>query len=140
MSKKRPGRSLPTGPDWLQNPTEGSTPETVKAHEKMSARLVESDGWSHRRSGSGANPLAKGDAVSVKHLGEAKQTAGKEIRLRWKTLAKIEQEAHELGKKPFLHIQFLRPDRFTMDASADWVLLPAQDFRELVEAANEEDE
>jgi len=137
MSKKRPSRGLPSGPDWLLNPVDGSTPETVKAQEKQAAKLVESDGWSHRRRGSGSNPLAKGDAVSKLSLGEAKQTVdGKEYRLKWKELAKIEDEARELGKMPFLHIRFLREDRFTKNANADWVVLTAQDFSNLVEAAN----
>jgi len=136
----KPDRGHIVGQRWLRDEQpSGSTSKTVKLQERRAAKLISSDGGARRRSGSGANPLAKGDAVSWKRLGECKQTVNKEFRLRAQVLAKIEEEARSGGLMPFLHIEFLSKGRtrFTRDMSTNWVIIPDWAFRDLVNAAND---
>lgn len=132
------GRGRSVGPKWLRDDSGGSTSGTVKRQERRAAKLIASDGGARRRRGSGSNPLAKGDAVSWKHLAECKQTANKQFTIKASVLAKIEAEATDAGLSPFLHVEFLSKGstRFTRDMSVRWVMIPEHVFHELVEAAN----
>ena len=126
------------GSHWARpQPTQASTPETVKKHEKDVARLMDSDGGARRRPGSGSNEFAKGDALSRFRLAEAKQTEKKSIGLTKKWLHKIEREAEDEGKMPFLHFRFLRimPEHHGM--TPDWVVVRARDFQTMIEQIND---
>jgi hypothetical protein len=137
---KRSSRDSPVS-HWATEPGDKSTRKTVRTQEDKAARLVASSGGARRRPGSGASEFGKGDAVSFRELGECKQTKNKSISIKQAWLAKIEHEAREEGKTPFLHIEFMFPLRAaaglpTRDATRAWVMVPEWAFAELVEAAN----
>jgi len=118
-------------------PDTESTPLSVREQEEAAGALVKSGGGARRRRGSGANPRAKGDAVSFMDLGECKQRSAKSIRVDQQWLAKIEREARAEGKMPFLHMRFLNDMNRQCGMTLDWVLLPAHAFQDLLEATRE---
>jgi Holliday junction resolvase len=119
---------------WLnkKETTPQKKAKSVRAHEEDAAALLSSRGAARRRPGSGANPNAKGDAVSNKDLGECKQTEKASFSLKRSVLAKIQQEAENEGKKPFVHIRFKNVES-DIGVERDWVVIPAWWFRELLE-------
>jgi len=108
----------------------------VRRQEEEAAALLSSRGAARRRPGSGSNPNAKGDAVSMKDLGECKLVMdGKSaISIKRSVLAKIQHEAAGEGKRPFLHIKFAgvgvgNPP----DTCKSWVVIQDTWFQELLE-------
>ena len=113
--------------------------KSVRAHEEDAAALLSSRGAARRRPGSGANPNAKGDAVSMKDLGECKQTDKASFSLKRSVLAKIQREAENEGKKPFVHIRFNFVET-DIGVEQNWVVIPAWWFKELLDQREAMDE
>lgn len=111
----------------------------MREQEEDAAALIRRRGWAHRRRGSGAHPLAKGDAIGEFELVECKQTAKKSFTLHMEWFEKIEREAAELGRQPVVHIRFLNALLGT-HMTRDWVLLPARMFEALLEGSDGTDE
>jgi hypothetical protein len=110
MKQKRKRGEQPTlKRRWLESSQEEagrSSPRTVRRQEKRLGKIL--DG--RRRSGSGSNKLAPGDAIGTRGLGEAKQTAAKSISIKRAWLAKIEAEAMGEGLVPVFHFEFIGAD------------------------------
>lgn len=113
-----------------------STSATVKRQEKRAGKLV----GGRRRSGSGSNPLAKGDFVSRDVLGECKQTGKKSFSVTRVMLAKLEREAIAEGKAPVLHLEFLGPSpAAAKDLTLSWAMVPEWYFSELMQRRDDDE-
>lgn len=130
MKKKKNKPLSPLGAlRRLKSADERSTHATVLEHENDAAALIEGD----RHRGSGASMYRKSDASSERYQLEAKQTEKKSLSLKAEWLIKITKEAIAQRKVPLLSIRFLNIREVLVDN--DWVLLPASEFRELMEKA-----
>jgi hypothetical protein len=121
-------------PQWYRGGADSSkcTSATVRRQERAAGKLLATRGG-RRRPGSGSNPLAKGDFVSQKELGECKQTEKKSISISRAMLSKLENEARCEGKTPVFHLEFLGPHpRGMEDLSSRWVMVPDWCFEELI--------
>lgn len=89
---------------------------------------------------SGALASAKGDMKRGKkkpYVVEAKSTVHTTLSIDLGWLVKIAVEALSLGKTPALTISFVTPEG-KAKPRGEWVLIPLYDFRELIDAMEQE--
>lgn len=93
-----------------------------------------------RQKGSGAMAGHKGDVKTVELLTECKHTEKESIRITREWLEKVSKEADFYGKVPALSIEF--SDKRAFDSlpermTRDWIMVPAQFMRELLDLRRE---
>jgi hypothetical protein len=105
-----------------------------KKSKKQEKRLADKLGGK-RQKGSGSQPYSKGDVRCTDLLAEAKRTDKKSISIKVQYLEKIVKEATSYDCIPAVAIAF---EDTPLLVPKDWVLVPAEFLRELLDFYREQ--
>lgn len=126
-------------PDYFGKPAESRPPRYFKDVDKPKRgdwkkheRDVEKRSGDRRVSGSGNQPGCPGDNMGVKFLREDKTTKHAGITISAKWLEKLVRESLSVCRVPLFDI---RLEGAQVPVPTDWVLLPADDFQEIIDGS-----
>jgi hypothetical protein len=126
-------------PDYFSKPVTPARPDYFKdvdrpkqADWKRHEREIAERAGERQVPGSGNQLGSPGDTVGLHFLRDGKATtkAGMSLKAEW--LRKIVEQALRLGKTPVLELRF---EGAEIPVPKDWVLLPAEDFQEILDGS-----
>jgi len=120
------GPAKRTGPDYFKD-----ADKPKKANWKKHEKDIAKRSGDRQVSGSGNKPGRPGDVMGGKLLREAKATKRPSITVSPKWMKKLILEALRMNKIPVFEI---RIEGAEVPVPKDWVLMPAQDFQDILDA------
>jgi hypothetical protein len=84
--------------------------------------------------GSGNQPGRPGDTMGTQFLRDGKATRGAGITIKAEWLRKIVGQALSMGRVPLIEVRMEGAD---LPVPTDWVLLPAEDFQEILDGSKQ---
>lgn len=103
------------------------------AHGRKSERRVASLTGARLQPNSGAMQGHKSDATRAAYRMEMKSTIHQTLPVQREWLRKITKEALHSNMTPVVTLSFVGSDGKPQDLNADWVMMPAWKFKELLE-------
>lgn len=123
-------------PDYFKRPVDPARPDYFKdagrpkrADSRKHERDIAERAGERQVSGSGNQPGRPGDTMGSRFLRDGKATRGAGTTIQAEWLRKIVEQALRMGRTPVIEI---RLEGAEIPVPKDWVLLPSEDFEELL--------